>query len=392
MTNRVVELGLLDANDFTLIDVGASGGLDPRWDAFGKNLRVFAFEPLLGECERLNHTIATNKIEVFPYFVGDGNTAPNTMSYLKGIEKQRVEGTEGFIARSSTLRAEIILGQKYRSADVASLGLTDKTTSLDDFASKKHIENVDFIKIDTDGSDFEVLIGAQNILSRFTVLGVTFEALLNPSLDVTPPSTLTLADYDRFCRDVGFCLYDLELHRYSRRHLPLSFVSTQNGGTVWGPACWADAYYGKDFCTDTGQDEARKISDAKLMKLACLFELMGLPDCAAELLEIFRARFDAFTRNRTEELENCLVPPLKGKRHSYKEYNQLFDSSLPKFYYGVLPQLSSLYESRSWKITAPLRAATTLLNRAVTIPSKIGGIVHGRIQSLISGARRTKAL
>jgi hypothetical protein len=60
----------------------------------------------------------------------------------------------------------------------------------------------------------------------------------------------------------------------------------------------------------------------KLIKLACVYELIGLPDCAAEVLNRFRLRLDAF--GDTEALLDALTPQLLGEKVTYRQYISKF--------------------------------------------------------------------
>ena len=46
----------LKAEKFRLLDIGCSGGLDPRWRAFGAQLQAIGIDASRGECTRLAST------------------------------------------------------------------------------------------------------------------------------------------------------------------------------------------------------------------------------------------------------------------------------------------------------------------------------------------------
>ena len=54
---------LLAASPLTIIDVGASGGLDLLWRSYEPNLRALCFDPLVAEMDRLR---AVEKIRRSP--------------------------------------------------------------------------------------------------------------------------------------------------------------------------------------------------------------------------------------------------------------------------------------------------------------------------------------
>ena len=61
---------------------------------------------------------------------------------------------------------QLITGKFGKQYDI----LEVKTESIDNFCSRKKIENIDVLKIDTEGTELEVLIGAKNILSKTDII------------------------------------------------------------------------------------------------------------------------------------------------------------------------------------------------------------------------------
>src|SRR5262245_32751707 len=53
-TRRLMEARALQAEPFSLIAVGASGGIAEYWRQFEPDLTAFCFEPMVEECARLN--------------------------------------------------------------------------------------------------------------------------------------------------------------------------------------------------------------------------------------------------------------------------------------------------------------------------------------------------
>jgi hypothetical protein len=54
MTAALVEAGAFKKQPFTVVDVGARGGVAPYWSVFGDHLRIIGFDLDPGECARLN--------------------------------------------------------------------------------------------------------------------------------------------------------------------------------------------------------------------------------------------------------------------------------------------------------------------------------------------------
>jgi hypothetical protein len=111
--------------------------------------------------------------------------------------------------------------------------------------------------------------------------------------------------------------------RYSRSDLPAPFERETYARTRFGQPFQGDAIYVRDLAAPHNDALAADYPTAKLAKLACIYELAGLPDCAAEVINRFAARLAEF--GDTEELLDALTPPLLGKDVSYREYIETFE-------------------------------------------------------------------
>jgi FkbM family methyltransferase len=297
--------------------VGASGGIATYWTAFGRFFKAFGFEPLLAECERLNAQNTNENVAYFPYFIVPDN--------------QEVKAETGHIyqspifQRTSATRAAEVKKMNYIKEfynDGKETVVTDKEISLDSFFSSHPVETVDFIKIDTDGYDYGAIHSAQELIKNKQVLGVTIEA---PFHGKAHSHSNVFRNIDRFLIDAGFLIYDLEVCRYSKRDLPARFAYSFPAQTVTGQVIWGEALYFRD-CVGS---RSFVLSPIKLLKLACLYELFGLPDCAAELLNTFREKLSPLI-----DIELCLNLLVKNMKveATYSEYIKQFEENLESFY------------------------------------------------------------
>jgi hypothetical protein len=127
------------------------------------------------------------------------------------------------------------------------------STTLDDFIGTRGINTVDAIKLDTQGSELDILRGAEKALQHCTLIIV--EAEFNPLYEGQP----LFCDIDRFLRDRGFALWRFNnLAHYSTGILggkPHSMlIGTDPGGHQCvafanGQLFWTDALYVKDAAT-----------------------------------------------------------------------------------------------------------------------------------------------
>ena len=134
----------------------------------------------------------------------------------------------------------------------------------------------------------------------------------------------------------GFLLYTLTSNRYSRSALPAPFLYSAFYQTVSGQPVWGDMIYLRDGASEDYRTVwAEDLSVTKLLKLACLFELFQLPDCAAELVIVYRDRLKTLIDPTI--LLNLLTPRLHGVERSYDEYLKLFEENPEAFFPAPRP-------------------------------------------------------
>jgi FkbM family methyltransferase len=320
LTKHLVQSGVFRAQPFSLVDVGASGGIDGYWEIFGDSLCAVGFDGLIKEVERLNATMGDRNRKYYPYLVGDKN-------YRR---PEGVPDTQPF-PRTSAVRATAIANCNYAATyfDQTGSGLrSTETVELDQFFLRDHPAAVDFIKVDTDGSDYEVLLGAKELLTKTPVLGVAVECQFH---GLVHDASNTFRNIDRFLTSLGFSLFDLEVYRYSRAVLPKLFVYRIPAQTHGGQVLWGDALYVRDMGNpDYEKDWSIRLSPQQIIKLACILEIFGMEDCTAELLLKYASDIRSLV-----DVERCLdllTPAMRGRSLSYSRYTQLFESDPTAFY------------------------------------------------------------
>lgn len=154
--------------------------------------------------------------------------------------------------------------------------------TIDEFAERERLEDIDFIKIDTDGTDFDVLRGTERSLSMRSVLGAQVEMQFAGS---PAPLSNTFANIDIYMRQHGFTLFSLtEINRYARTALPGKFMHTFPSQGHFGQVLWTDAIYLRDVCRPQYFTHwPIRFGLRQLLNLLSLFDLYDLPDCGAEL-------------------------------------------------------------------------------------------------------------
>jgi hypothetical protein len=259
-----------------VIDVGASGGIGEHWRAFGDSLVAVGFDPLVNNMKKMAAAETRPRVVYEAAFVGC-----HDFDALFPLEERtpRVDPYE----RTSTVRAQQLMRVDF-TADHFNEGepvvWSDRHITLDErFASG---DALDFLKVDTDGTDFQVLLGAERLLQEGAFLGVMIEAQFQG-----PPhdNANVFANIDRFLRGHGFQLYDIDHNRYTRAVLPGLFETEVASKTAHGQLLWGDALYFRDLAHPQYEEMWQYVvTRERLLKLVALFDVHGLPDCAAELL------------------------------------------------------------------------------------------------------------
>ena len=317
LTKSLVAGGAFQSAPICLADVGASGGIDYYWNLFGRDLRAVGFDPLIKEVERLNSLHPNGNQKYFPYLVG-------YKRYEELLPQSPQTGQPSLFDRTSAVRAQAVTRCDYARAYYDQTGkgtIAHEMIELDEFFLRTHPMDVDFVKIDTDGSDYQVLLGAQELLRSCPVMGVAVECQFH---GVAHEASNTFANIDRLLRRLGFSLFDIEVYRYSRAALPKPFVYRIPAQTTSGQVLWADALYLRDAGQKGYEDsQSTRLTEHKILKLACLMEIFGMEDCTAELLIQYRDRVGSLLD--VDASLNLLTPDVAGDRLSYARYLQRFE-------------------------------------------------------------------
>jgi len=325
---------------FVLIDIGCAMGINPVWRSFGDDLHAHAFDPQEDECSRLQAEEKNRHVHYHAAFVG----LPDGHAFHQGGGFQKCLTASSFSLPALFDRSSSCLAGSRKQARTAAKPalpvetteqwwrtgrLSACTTSISDFASEQNITSIDFVKIDTDGRDLEAAASCRDVIRQTNILGFMIECFFVGSDD---PRENSFHNVDAFMRSNGFALYALTVNKYSRAALPAPFVYPALYQTISGQPLWGDMVYlrdaaAHDYAAVWGGDE---LSPTKLLKLACLYELFHLEDCAAELLVRYRDRIQDLIEPTI--LLDALTPPLGGVARSYREYVTLFEENPEAFF------------------------------------------------------------
>jgi FkbM family methyltransferase len=197
--------------DAVVFDVGANSGTMAL--QFAKSVpsgKVYAFEPTFYAFSKFIKNLELNpelaqRIVPIQTFVSSGTSGETTIKAyaswkVGGVVKEAQHHVHGGIEKSA--------------AGISAI-------SLDDFCEQYKIQRLDFIKIDTDGHELEVLKGARKVISKFTPT-IIFEI----GQYVMNERGISFSDYLEFFEDLAYFLFNssnlkrIDKYNY-HKHIPL---------------------------------------------------------------------------------------------------------------------------------------------------------------------------
>lgn len=276
--NNIVRLRL-SAAPIAVADAGALHGMQGRWKKLSPHVRFFGFEP---QDENTEESLGS-----------DGGRSGVALSSEPG------KGTL-YITRkmdgSSFLEPDFDSMRRFATADRYDVVATQESVplgTLDDELGKHGITRIDFLKADTQGTELDVLRGAQKVI-RETILGIEVEINLISRYS----GQAYFSDIDMFLRERGFEIMDL-----SRR-----FMSRRGGlgaGQTKGQLTHGTALYLRPLESASGiigsYPESERAS--AVVRFASIAMVYGYVDIAADIISGFR---NVFERDEASALINLI--------------------------------------------------------------------------------------
>lgn len=201
-------------------DVGARFGLQDPWESFRKIIDLTCFEPDIVEYNLLVKDKINND-KIFPYALTN-ESKEITLNLTK---------TRGC---SSLYKPNLKFLKNYPEVERFGVEKTVnlEATSLDVLFAKKIIPNIDFIKIDTQGSELNIIKGGENLLSK-NILGLEVEVEFQAVYEKQP----LFSEIDNYVRNIiGLEIQDL---RKTYWKYPVGInIGSQKGQLISGDALY----------------------------------------------------------------------------------------------------------------------------------------------------------
>lgn len=275
--------------DLVYVMCGARGESNHRLMRALPQTRFIGFEPDPVEHARLT----AHPLPGYRYFA----------TAVGGREARRTLYVTHNPACSSLLRPDHGLVERFQGC-AEDLAVERETTidvvSLDSFLPRNGVERVDFLDLDTQGTELEILQGASRFLSA-SVVGLKCEVEFCRLYQDQP----LFGDVDAYLRSLGFVLFDLQRSRYRRTNFPPRALT--RGQLLWGDAI---------FLRNHAWFSARSSKPA-LFRLCLLAAHLQFHDYALEVLEsLLRGEAGALTPEESEGLTRAREQYLKDLARS----------------------------------------------------------------------------
>ncbi len=214
--------GILGPYGTSVLDVGARWGVADSWWRLDPVASLVGFEPDAQECERLNQLSPSLRTERY-------------LPFALGAEKRQATLYQTKEPACASVYPPIAdIGDRYPQLQVTQQVGTVKVDMipLDHWWESEERPHVSFIKLDTQGSEFDILKGARQLLGE--CVGLEVEAEFSPIYQGQPLFT----DIDTFLRAEGFVLWGLrDLCHYSES------PDEKSAGRLY----WGNAVYFRDY-------------------------------------------------------------------------------------------------------------------------------------------------
>ena len=255
---------------FNLLEIGAAKTGETK-EPFYKILDYFPHSKIIGfeidkrVCDKMNSE-ASEGIKYYPYALGKAN------------EKKKLYNTQAPMCTSLYKPNEKLISL-YNNLHFAYLKNETEieTITLDNFISKNSIDNLDFIKIDTQGSELDIFNGGKNSLKN--VVKIICEVEFVPIYEDQP----LFGDVNKFLNENGF-MFNKFLGLSGRALKPLILNKDLNKASQH---MWSDAVFIKNI------EVIQNLSDEKLLKLSILSAAYFSMDLTFFCLSIYDRRYSS---------------------------------------------------------------------------------------------------
>ena len=298
-TVEICRRGLL-GEPFRLIDVGVRGGVGEHWLFFGDHLELWGFDPLEEAIEPLRSANKRpGRMHYFTMGLGDKDEARPFRFYPENPPSSHFAASNG--CNNDAIDSHWQQVQLRR---------------LDTLFADGTIGPVDFMKMDAETYEVEIIRGAERFLAESGIFGVESET----AFFRTPrnPRSHFVELFEELA-PLGFDVYDAGIHRAPRAAMARGFPKLEGESYKLRPVGRAWVF---DFLFLRGFEQIdASTSIDRLLKIIAVAETYGLQDVGLEILLTHKNRLSK--RLDVEQAADWLVRDRTDTKLTYREYLRL---------------------------------------------------------------------
>ncbi len=157
-------------------------------------------------------------------------------------------------------------------------------STIDEILSKNNINNINFLKIDIDGNDTDVLYGSENLLRNDNLFGVKIEVNFSPS-----DSSKNIYEPYLYLSDHNFVLHKIITNSYASDKIPEKFFYNFSGQNFNGTDLYGDLIFFKTL----DNNFIKTLDKYKLLNFCRILEIHNLNGMGAEILLNNKEKFNS---------------------------------------------------------------------------------------------------
>ena len=281
-----------------LADIGSSGGLDIRWSVVNKYLKIYSFDPDL----RASITESDNNI-IFSKALWSENKK------LK-LNLTKFPDASSVYEINDKILKDFLNYECHKVIETRDIEADNLKQILKEYTFP------DFIKIDTEGADLEILKGAGELHDK-QLIGIQIEVQFVERNIGSP----FFSDIDNFCRSNSFQLMSLAKQSWIRNNNLWNIQSNPQ-------LIWADAVYiiNKDRIFKLLNSLDKKDVSIFISKFICICIVYGFYDYALSII---------YSIKEESRLNNEILPTQEIKRYEKLIRSNVLSNSYIIFLNGL---------------------------------------------------------
>lgn len=211
-----------------IVDIGSRGGLHPMFNEVASLVEAVGFEPDIEECARLNQQVLSGSVyrslKLFPFGLG-------RKQVKQELHLCRSGGASSVYRPNRSLLDRFPDAGRFDVSETRQIPVRD----LDGFLQESRESlpaSIDFMKIDTQGSELDILEGAKE-----TLLGHVVAVEVEVEFAQLYESQPLFRDVDLFLSKCGFTLFKLRRAEWVKRDYELR-PHASAGQLIFGDALY----------------------------------------------------------------------------------------------------------------------------------------------------------